>query len=162
MKLLEELNLACAKAGANCGPLVRELLGAAGDGRIKLYLAMTALRYRRAHQSLFLHGEYVPLKGQEGRSGHLCAFARIFEDRAVVIVVPRLVAGLGLDHAEFPLGPKVWGETTVTVPSWKPASPYRNLFTGDVLTTTGAGESQVLSLSEVLKDCPVAMLERIT
>jgi maltooligosyltrehalose synthase len=77
-------------------------------------------------------------------------------------VVPRLVAGLGLDPGEFPLGSKVWGETTVTVPSWKPASPYRNLFTGDVLTTAGDGECQVLSLAEILKDCPVAMLERVT
>jgi (1->4)-alpha-D-glucan 1-alpha-D-glucosylmutase len=141
---------------------VRDLLQHPADGKIKLYITMTALRYRRGQASLFLNGEYVPMKIFGDQSEHLCAFARIFEDRAVVAVVPRLVAGLGSEPGQFPLGKKVWGETTVTVPSWKPDSPYRNLFTGAILATTGSEENQVLPVTDVLNDCPVALLERMT
>jgi len=121
----------------------------------------TALNYRRANASLFLDGEYVSLESQGNKKDHVCAFARIYQDQAVVVVVPRLVAGLMPEAERLPLGSDVWEDTLVTVPSWKQGSPYRNMLTGEVLRSSEAAGSQVLNVAEILSDCPVALLERI-
>jgi len=103
----------------------------------------------------------VLFRSQGSRSEHLCAFARIFQDRAVVAVVPRLITRLTPEGAGLPLG-AAWGDTTVTVPSWKAESPYRNLFTGEALASAGQDEAQVLPAAAILGHCPVALLERVT
>ena len=159
---LDDLHRACAEAGSDRCSLVRNLLAHSTDGRIKLYVTMTALSCRRDHAALFLKGEYVPLDGQGAKKDHLCAFARIYEDAAIVVVVPRLMAGLIPDAKTPPIGPAVWGDTWIRVPSWKAASPYRNLFTGEVLSTTTVGAQQVLPLSRVFGEFPVAVLERMS
>ncbi len=52
--------------GSDQRQFVQELLATVPDGRIKLYITMVGLHYRRAHASLFLSGEYVPLKVEGG------------------------------------------------------------------------------------------------
>lgn len=141
--------------------LVRDLVKNRQDGKIKLYVTMVALDYRRSHPALFLEGEYVPLQAQGSKEAHLCAFTRLHQDQAVVAVVPRLVAGLAQDQGIPPVGPGVWGDTCVTVPSWRPTTRYLNLFTGERLATGTDGDRQTLALSEVLSELPVALLERL-
>ncbi len=160
--LLADLQHTCQKAGPDRRSLLRELLETRTDGRIKLYVTTTALAYRRTQAPLFLDGEYIPLTSQGSKKDHLCAFARIHQDHAVVVVVPRLVTGLIPDGKTFPLGPGVWEDTRVTVPSWKPASRYYNIFTGEILSSTEADGGQVLPLAHTLSECPVALLERMT
>jgi (1->4)-alpha-D-glucan 1-alpha-D-glucosylmutase len=142
--------------------LVQELLATVPDGRIKLYITLVGLHYRRAHAPLFLSGEYVPLKVEGTKKKHVCAFARIYEDRAVVAIVPVLVKGLCQNAESFPFGPSVWEDTWVIVPSWRSASCYQNLFTGEILSSTEAEGKQSLRLAEILGSCPVALLERMT
>ena len=113
--------------GSDQRQFVQELLATVPDGRIKLYITMVGLHYRRAHASLFLSGEYVPLKVEGTKKRHVCAFARIYEDQAVVAIVPILVKGLCQETEMFPFGPSVWEDTWVIVPSWRPASCYQNL-----------------------------------
>ena len=141
---------------------VQELLTTFSDGRIKLYMTMVGLHYRRAHASLFLSGEYVPLKVEGEKKQHICAFARIYGDQAVVAIIPVLVRGLCQGIETFPFGPHVWGDTWVIVPSWRPASRYQNLLTGEILSSTENESKQCLRLAEILGSCPVALLERMT
>ena len=90
---------------------------------------------------------------------HVCAYARLHHDQAVVAVVPRLMVefyaapGASSDEA-------LWQDTRITVPSWKTGSVYLNLLTGERLETVAQGERQVLPMARVLKHCPVALLER--
>jgi len=79
-----------------------------------------------------------------------------------VAAITRLAAGLGRGAAPFPLGRSAWGETWLTVPSWRPGSPYRNLLTGELLETTDAEGTQVLPAAEIFGTCPVALLERVS
>ena len=160
--MLADLRRALADAGLDLLPLVRALLDRPADGRIKLYTTMMALHYRRAHRALFQSGEYIPLDGQGSRQEHLCAFARLREEQATVTVVPRLVASLTEDSSRPPVGSTTWGDTLVVVPSWRPGSPYRNLFTGETWESRTVGERQMLPVAEVLKEYPVALLERLT
>ena len=91
---LEDFQPLCAIQESNQRRLVQEMLATVPDGRIKLYITMVGLQYRRTHAPLFLSGEYVPLKVEGTKKRHVCAFARIYEDQAVVAVVPILVKGL--------------------------------------------------------------------
>jgi len=164
--MLKELERVTANADpAGRSWLVRELMGSCQDGRIKLYLTMTALNFRRTHAALFLDGDYLPLDAQGVRRDHVCAFARQQKnrpDQAVLTVVPRLVAGLMQDSGKFPLGADVWHGTVLPVPSAKRGSRYRNVLTGAVLTPAEAAGTRVLSLAEIFRDCPVALLERVS
>lgn len=158
---LRELDEALSR-GTEQRTLVRDLLSHRTDGRIKQYVIATALRQRRDHLQLFQEGEYVPLEGHGPKHEHLCAFTRLHEDLAVVVIVPRLVSGLNADAMTLPVGPGVWGDTSIAVPSWRDGSSYRNLFTGDILQSHESTGRQVLPVGEVLKECPIALLERIT
>jgi (1->4)-alpha-D-glucan 1-alpha-D-glucosylmutase len=154
------------RARSECGPdprrLVHTLLAQRTDGRIKLYTIMMALNYRRANRALFQNGEYIPLDSHGSKQDHICAFARLDGEQASVTVVPRLVTSLTGDLQTFPVGPEIWGDTWVIVPSWRAGSPYRNLFTGETLSSQTVGERQMLPVAEVLGECPVALLERLT
>lgn len=160
-RMLADLQGACKEGGPDRRSLTHELLVNRADGRIKLYETMTALTYRRDHSALFLNGEYVPLESQGAKKDNLCAFARIRGEQAIVAVVPRLVARLIPDAKTPPLGREVWGNTWVTVPSWRPGSPYRNLFTGETMTSETRNGQQAVHLAQVFSEFPVALLERV-
>ncbi|MFN2466040.1 MAG: malto-oligosyltrehalose synthase [Candidatus Dormibacteria bacterium] len=69
-------------------------------GIAKVRLVATALRVRRAAPEAFLHSSrYTPLLATGPAAAHLLAFARgtHLDDRAVVVVVPRLLLGRDLD-----------------------------------------------------------------
>ena len=141
--------------------LLHDLLTHRADGRIKLWLTTEGLQYRQAHVGLFQQGEYVPLQVFGPKREHLFAFARIHGDQAVVVVVPRLLTGVIEDPTELPVGERVWGDTRVTMPSWKERSPYRNVLTGRQSVTVADEGRQVVAAAEILVDCPVALMERM-
>lgn len=160
-ELLEGLQRTCARHGTDRRELVGELLKSWTDSRIKLYVTMTCLAFRKANPQLFREGEYVPLEAGGPKRDHVVSFARIYADRATVTVVPRLIAGLLPDPQQPPLGAEVWEDTWVTVPSWRPGSPYRNLYTGETLASQTSGDRQTLPLAGIFATFPVALLERI-
>ncbi len=47
------------------------------DGRIKMYLTLAALRFRRRSPALFLQGEYLPLTGFRPAADHQVGLAEI-------------------------------------------------------------------------------------
>lgn len=159
---LADFHSICGTQGFDRRQFVQELLATVPDGRIKQYITMVGLHYRRTHAPLFLKGEYVPLKVDGTKKRHACAFARIYEDQAVVAVVPILVKGLCQETKTFPFDPSVWDDTRVIVPSWKPASCYQNLLTGEILTSIETEGKQSLRLADIMGACPVALLERVT
>jgi (1->4)-alpha-D-glucan 1-alpha-D-glucosylmutase len=161
-RLLAGVQSLCSAQGSDRRQLVQELLATASDGRIKLYITMVGLQYRRPRERLFLHGEYVPLQAGGDKKKHVCAFARIHEDQAMVVVIPVLVKGLCQDAENVPLGSGVWKDTWVTVPSWRVSSSYQNMFTGETLFSTEIEGKQSLRVADILSACPVALLERMS
>lgn len=160
--MLNELQRRHAECGLDLRPLARTLLAERIDGRIKLYTTLAALHFRRDNHSLFHQGEYIPLEGYGTKQDHCCAFARLHLERAVVAVIPRLVVSLTGDAMTVPVGSDVWKDTYVAVPSWRPDSTYRNLFTGERLLTQTVEGRQMLPMADVLCEFPVALLERLT
>jgi (1->4)-alpha-D-glucan 1-alpha-D-glucosylmutase len=140
--------------------LGRELMVRKDDGRIKLYLTYKTLTYRREHRVLFEQGEYVPLEVRGERADHVCAFERRTGDSVVIVVAPRFYTGLAAFPDGLPVGPAVWKDTGVLIPSAVAGSRFRNVLTGEALAGVGGGAGAILALSEVLSNFPVALLEK--
>jgi (1->4)-alpha-D-glucan 1-alpha-D-glucosylmutase len=125
------------------------------DGAIKLWTTAQVLRLRRAEHALFRHGSYLSLYGEGAAEQHVIAHARQYEDRAVIIAVPRFACSLMRGEVALPLG-HAWKDWTLSLPAELlgtelPAS-YRNIFTGETMTI---GES--LPLAQVFGSFPVAV-----
>ena len=152
-KLLEELQGASADDEGRQA-LVERLMGSPADDRLKLYATRTLLHVRRAHEAVFQFGSYDPLALEGSRREHAFAFARRYEGREIVVVVPRLIAGLVPDADMAPLGERTWGDTRLQIPGTT-AKCYRHAFTGQCQPATN-GE---LRLADIFARFPVAVLE---
>ncbi len=144
---------------AEIGPqeLAKELAADRVDGRIKLYLIHKALSYRKDNREIFERGDYLPLEASGERADNICAFSRRLEERAVVVIVPRLLGR----HISEPAGPfswrDIWEGSAVLIPFAATGDTYRNVITGETMTV----ESAAISLSAIFAILPVALLERI-
>ena len=159
MVLLNDLNR--AESVIDPVRLVRDLLGTKEDGRVKLYLVRKALALRNRRRELFESGRYLPFEVTGEKAEHVCAFERSLNLDAVVVVAPRFFTRLVSDAMDLPLGEDAWGDTRIVVPCEVPGSRYRNIFTGEIVSSITDDGVAVLKLAEVLANFPVAMLERI-
>ena len=161
MKVLKDLKDATQTAGTDCRVLVRRLLEQKVDGRIKFYLAMRALEFRRMHRRLFTEGRYMPLKVGGPQEHHVFAFARVRDEAAALAVTPRLIGSLLPDSRTAPLGPQVWRDTWIALPEDLAATAYRNVMSGEELNPVTIDGHPALLLSQVLSDCSVGLLEPV-
>jgi|Deesub1362A_J573_1020465.scaffolds.fasta_scaffold05341_2 (1->4)-alpha-D-glucan 1-alpha-D-glucosylmutase len=149
--------------------LLQEMLTGWKDGRVKLYLTYKALHFRRAHQELFVAGEYIPLEATGRGEEHVCAFARRLGGVWALVAVPRLPVRL-LEAARppaeketraealrigFPLGEEVWDNSVLLLPGHAPGR-WRNVLTGEA-ATAAAGDKR-LPLAGVFGQFPVTLL----
>jgi (1->4)-alpha-D-glucan 1-alpha-D-glucosylmutase len=116
---------------------VSDVLARADEGAPKLWLISRLLDHRRVDPGLFGSTSYSPLATVGAKARHAVGFVR---DR-LLVVVPRLVAGLGGD----------WADTTVDLP----AGDWRSLLTGEELQG-GPG----IQVAELMRQFPVAVLAR--
>jgi (1->4)-alpha-D-glucan 1-alpha-D-glucosylmutase len=158
-ELLSDLQRLIGEAGEDLRPLAAEVLANRAEGHAKLYLIYRLLHFRRSHEQLFAHGTYVPLEAAGPKCDHVCAFARLLEDEATLVAIPRLVVRLVGGTEQPPMGPEVWGTTRLLLPPQLDASSYRNLFTGEVLDAESQDGTFSLSLAKALGGFPVAVLE---
>jgi (1->4)-alpha-D-glucan 1-alpha-D-glucosylmutase len=153
-RMLAELR-DCARAADHIlAELTDDLLANLPDGRIKLYVTCQTLRFRRAHEEVFAHGDYVPLESAGHQRDHVCAFTRSAGSQTVLVVVPRLIVRLAGGAERCPVGPEVWGNTRLLLPPRLAGRRYVNLFTGEVLTADAAD----ILLATVLERFPVGLL----
>ncbi|MBK5938314.1 hypothetical protein CCR96_03335, partial [Halochromatium roseum] len=140
------------------------------DGRAKLYLIRRALLLREQMPDLFAHGEYSPLTVEGPHAQRLCAFSRSHQGQSVVVIAPRLLAGLSAlavtDDGDIdPLQDPGWDETWISIP----AARLDDVL-GGTERSTNAGPSrqleteqhqgrQALRASRVLRRFPVGLLK---
>jgi (1->4)-alpha-D-glucan 1-alpha-D-glucosylmutase len=151
-QVLAQLKMQLVQAAGSYAQFHSDLLDADHIGRSKLYLIWRVLEFRNRHRNLFEGGNYVPLAVYGAKKEHVCAFARLLENEMVIVVVPRLVAGL-LQQQRLPLGPDVWEDTKLQLPG---AGQFSNILTRQTLD----GSQRELSISQVLSEFPVALLNR--
>ena len=157
-QILAELQGCIERAGDDLLPLVEELLADMANGRIKAYVTAQVLRFRRQHEELFGHGDYLPLEATGPQREHVCAYARTLGERVVVVAVPRLVVRLAGDGDRPPLGPEVWSTTRLLLPAHLVGRTYRHVLTGETLAPATADALPGPLLATVFGRFPVALL----
>jgi (1->4)-alpha-D-glucan 1-alpha-D-glucosylmutase len=138
---------------ANVGDITA-LLAEEDGARAKLYVTAKLLEMRAADPQLFASGSYQPLQVEGGKKDHVFAFARIYEGRSCVVIVPRWPARLMEGVTDLPVG-EVWGDTRVILG----ADVREDL--RDVLTAQAPrvqGEERSLRVSEALSSLPLSVL----
>ncbi len=130
------------------------------DGRIKHFLTAAGLHLRRRYSPVFLEGEYLPLAAEGAKANHVVALARRLGDVTIVAAAPRLCHDLSDAHGRSPLGARVWRDTRVWLPGEGGGEPFRDAFTGAMLTPTREAHRHGLYLADVLTVLPVALLVR--
>jgi len=152
-RLLQELEETAADEERR-RTLIERLMAAPGDDRLKLYTTRALLHARKANEAVFQFGRYEPLAVEGSRHDHAFAFARRYEGREVVVVVPRLVAELVHDSDMPPIGERSWGDTRLKLLDTS-ARCYRHALTGQCLPPAN-GE---LRMADIFAQFPVAVLE---
>jgi (1->4)-alpha-D-glucan 1-alpha-D-glucosylmutase len=140
--------------------LINSLLRHPEDGKIKLYVMSRALKFRKAHRSLFEQGDYVPLQVHGKLAKHVCAFARTTEGKAVVSVTARFFLRLATTHP--PIGANVWKETSIILGDGLAPAEYQDVFTKKKVRTIKHGGVWTLPLGELFSHLTVALLERLS
>lgn len=123
---------------------VAEVANNLADPRTKLFVTARALRCRRDHRELFASGGYVPLTASGERGANAFAFLRTGQNRAALVVVPRLPVALAGG----------WADTALSLPSEFAGATWKNALTGEVVSARDGR----LTVGEVLKAFPVALL----
>ncbi|CAG1769655.1 partial (1-_4)-alpha-D-glucan 1-alpha-D-glucosylmutase, partial [uncultured bacterium] len=159
IKMLEEL-----KRNDEEMPLsefAKELTINKDNGKIKLYLMYKTLNYRKANREIFERGEYSPLEAMGEKATNVCSFVRKFGNSTVLVVAPRFITRLIQQPENLPFGKEVWKDSVIIVPHEETEKKYRNIFTGEVVTTIPHKEATILYLSEIFTHFPVALMEKI-
>ena len=151
-----------ASLGASRVPA--ELMAYWRDGRVKQAIISRVLAFRARAISLFSAGAYQPLKVEGARADHVLAFARVHEDRAAIVAVTRLAAGLpGPADAGcgYPLVAKsTWEGTDIAVPRHLQGRRATDVLGGQAAENRPqSGMAARLPVADVLNDLPVALLE---
>ena len=149
-RLLAQLGERLAAGPAERRALAHELSAPASlaDGRAKLLLLRESLRLRREEAALFLRGSYEPLVIEGRHAAHVVAFARRYENRSIVCVVPRLCLQL-LDEGG---GSAIRWDGQLSLPAG--LSPSTNLVSGERVQP----QRDALSLADCFQGFPVALL----
>jgi (1->4)-alpha-D-glucan 1-alpha-D-glucosylmutase len=160
--ILDELRATLERIGPDRAAFVRSLFEQPEDGRVKLLTLTLGLEQRRLRPDLFQRGDYLPLECGGSKKQHLCAFARVHDQHAVITVVPRLVATLVPDAKQLPVGPSTWEDSWVATPPWPTLGEYRHILTGEIFPAESVSGRRVLPLHKVFGHCPAALLERLS
>jgi (1->4)-alpha-D-glucan 1-alpha-D-glucosylmutase len=128
------------------------------DGRIKMWISMRGMEFRREHAALFHKGNYIPLESSDFNQ-HVCAFARVLEEKSgkqmAVVAVPRFTYTLLEGKPLPPVGP-IWGEATTKLPQDSP-DQFENIFTGERVQS----QNGVLLCRDLFKSFPVCLLRAV-
>ena len=135
-----------------------DMLAKLADGRAKLYVTWKLLELRRERESLLTHGSYLALSAQGERAGHVCAFARVWQEQSLLVIAPRWFARLAGEAGELPPSEVLWRDTYLPLPEQLPDGDYRELFSNAVMHRVRREEGEVIPLHQVLAAFPVAVL----
>ena len=154
--LLEEMMRSDCDEGT-----LRTLFASMSDGRIKLYMTWRLLDFRRRYEDLMRDGAYLPLAVEGAHARQICAFARQGEDQCVVVIVSRLLCGMGLQAGALPVA-EMWGETWVKTPMLKEQTRGQDIFSRRVLSLKRPGGPMAdagISVRAAFAVAPFAVLD---
>jgi (1->4)-alpha-D-glucan 1-alpha-D-glucosylmutase len=115
------------------------------DGAVKLLITSRTLSLRGEEPRLFSQGEYEPLMTAGPRADCICGFARIYRDKAALIVTARF-------PAQRDANPD-WYGTTLALPEQLGVKKWRDIFTGRRMSASDIEANPGL----IFEELPVAV-----
>ena len=131
-------------------PDLPDLLANWRDGRIKQTLIARTLNLRAEHAELFHRGSYQALEVVGSEAHRVLAFARSYNRKQAIVIVPIRCASLLENSAEPRVGAQQWGDTRVKLPFTTPDDNLKGLFSSVAVT-----EHKELMIGAALGDFPV-------
>jgi len=116
------------------------------DGSIKLLIVRALLCLRAVEPELFAQGSYEPLVAEGPKADRICAFARHYEEKMLIVLTARFPARREADPD--------WEGTAITLPSGIAGSELLDAITGAAVCVT---DSQIPA-EIAFRDLPVAVL----
>ena len=107
---------------------IQELFKNWKNGQIKMFLIVRGLQCRNENQELFLEGAYIPLTVEGEYKENVVAFARMYQQKWVIVAAPRFTVSIAGSH-ELPLA-DIWKDTVVHLPRHIPEQ-WRNAISGE-------------------------------
>jgi (1->4)-alpha-D-glucan 1-alpha-D-glucosylmutase len=127
-----------------------ELLANWRDGRIKQALIAEVLNLRVEHAELFRRGTYQALEVLGSQAHNVLAFAREYEGKQAIVIVPIRCATLLENGAVPQVDALRWGDTRVVLPFAASETNLKGLFSSSAVT-----KNRELNISDALGDVPV-------
>ncbi|MFD0764371.1 malto-oligosyltrehalose synthase [Mucilaginibacter lutimaris] len=125
---------------ANERESIEEIWGSKFNGHVKTWLLQRLLDLRSKFAEVFANGDYLPITLSGKHADEAIAFARIYQDKWLVTIVPvRAKAQLN--------------DTYIHLPNEAPVS-FKNIITNETGLT-----GKKIAISTMLKELPVAVLE---
>jgi (1->4)-alpha-D-glucan 1-alpha-D-glucosylmutase len=131
--------------------LISDLKANPIDGKIKLFLIVRALAARNKYLSIFQQGNYVPLPFMGEYADNVIAFARHYEGKSAIAIVPRFLTQL-IQPDQYPLGDDIWKDTCLSIPSDLQSNWH------DAITDQPLANGDTIPVGQILKHFPVALL----
>ncbi|RYU92178.1 malto-oligosyltrehalose synthase [Mucilaginibacter terrigena] len=129
---------------------LKELWDNRTSGQIKAWLINKLLKLRAKHPGLFSKGEYLSLAVKGKYSGQVMAFARVKNNRWIVVVIPVDIASICEDGQPAIVD---WANTRVILPKNAPSNCI------NVLTGEGSTVKRQIALNDILQELPLAILK---
>jgi (1->4)-alpha-D-glucan 1-alpha-D-glucosylmutase len=119
-------------------------------GQMKLFIIRKALHLRQKLPALFTDGDYIPLRTEGRHKDRLIAFARVNQGNHMLVIVPRLIAGL-VAPGQFPIG-AVWDDTRLHVPQYCQGQAI------DIFTEKQINLQNEKEIAEILEKFPLSLI----
>jgi|GEM_PF-43409 len=146
-RLSRQLNKMQKESGKGRKQLLLKLWSAPEDGKIKQWIHHLLLGERSRSESLFLKGDYTPLRVKGAARDHVITFHRHYKDEHLVVILPLNLAAMS--------GPGAWKKTRVELPELAPLH-WHNLFTGETHGYAGS-----IAVEDLFKVVPFAVLKGV-
>ena len=117
------------------------------DGRIKQWLIQRLLCLRQHRPALFSYGHYCPVTVEGEQAEHILAFTRSHGEEHLLVVVPRLAAGLLGERTLPHIAPQRWADTRLILPA-----QFFDLTLTGILSPGQTVCGRVLPVAQILTD----------
>ncbi|WP_339526074.1 malto-oligosyltrehalose synthase [Pseudomonas sp. EL_65y_Pfl2_R96] len=134
-----------------------DLLANWRDGRIKQALVAQVLNLRAEHVELFQKGTYQTLEVIGSQAHRVLAFAREWQGKRAIVIVPIRCAELLENSADPQVDAPLWGDTRVKLPFAAPEENLKGLFASVAVT-----KHRELMVSAALGAFPVNLIIQTT
>jgi (1->4)-alpha-D-glucan 1-alpha-D-glucosylmutase len=149
-RVLDAVQGTLTSHGVAPGEALSAMMREPADGRLKMYLTRRLLQFRRDSAPIVSRGGYRIVTSSGEHAEGVVAYERVLDPDAILVVAPRLTAGLG----EGPPIGDVWGDTALAVQN---GGVWRCLLTGTEVRV----QQGLLPMRELLAILPVAVLARV-